>query len=60
MRKLEAKQGYVFALKDRTAVYDNVIYLGIYDSYDNYIELPIEEAEKLKIELMEAVEDGNE
>lgn len=60
MIKLESKQGYVFALKDRTAVYDNVIYLGIYDSPDNYIELPIEEAEKLKIELMEVVEDGNE
>ena len=44
---IESKKGYVFALKDKSAVYDNVIYLGIYDSADNYIQVTKEEAEQL-------------
>lgn len=45
---IESKEGYVFALKDKSAIYENLLCLGIYDSIDNYIELPIEEANKLK------------
>lgn len=51
MNKIIAKEGYVFALKDRTAVYDNIIYLGIYDKEENYIQLTIEEGEVLRKEL---------
>ena len=53
INKIESNEGYVFALKDKTAVYDNVIYLGIYDSADNYIQITKEEAEKIKKELEE-------
>ena len=51
--KMVARDGYVFALKDRSAVYDNIIYLGIYDSVENYIEITYAEAEVLKKELEE-------
>lgn len=53
INKIESKKGYVFALKDKSEVYDNVIYLGIYDSSDNYIQITKEEAEQLKKELEE-------
>ena len=49
--RIEANEGCVFALKNRTAVYGNIMYLGIYDSEDNYIQLTIEEAEELRKEL---------
>lgn len=51
MKKLIAKEGYVFALKDRSAVYDNLIYLSDIDSEDRYIELTKEEGENLKKEI---------
>ena len=53
INKIESKEGYVFALKDKSVVYDNVIYLGIYDSADNYIQITKEEAEQIKKELEE-------
>ena len=53
INKIESKKGYVFALKDKSAVYDNVIYLGIYDKADNYIQITKEEAEQIKKELEE-------
>ena len=53
INKIESNEGYVFALKDKSAVYDNVIYLGIYDSADNYIQVTKEEAEQIKKELEE-------
>ena len=53
INKIESKEGYVFALKDKSEVYDNVIYLGIYDSADNYIQITKEEAEQIKKELEE-------
>ena len=63
INKIESKKGYVFALKDKSAVYDNIIYLGIYDSTDNYIQITKEEAEQLKKELEEksllSVRDGH-
>lgn len=51
MKKLTAKEGYVFALKDRTAVYDTLLYLSDIDNEDRYIELTKDEGEKLKKEL---------
>ena len=51
MKKLTAKEGYVFALKDRSAVYGNLIYLSDIDTKDRYIELTKEDGEKLKKEL---------
>lgn len=48
---MKAKDGYVFVTKDKTAVYGNLLYLGKYDSVDNYIELPLAEAEELKKEI---------
>ena len=53
INKIESNEGYVFALKDKSAVYDNVIYLGIYDSADNYIQITKKEAEQIKKELEE-------
>ena len=53
IKKIESQNGYVFALKDKTAVYENVIYLGIYDSKDNYIEVTLEEARKIKAKIQE-------
>lgn len=47
---IKAKEGYVFALKDKSVVYDNIIVLGIYDSADNYIQITKEEALKIKAE----------
>lgn len=51
--KIVARNGYVFAKKDRSAVYDNVIYLSIYDSVENYIEITYAEAQLLRKELEE-------
>ena len=56
IRKIESQNGYVFALKDKTAVYENVVYLGIYDSADNYIQVTLEEAEAIKAKLQENIE----
>lgn len=54
LNKIESKEGYVFALKDKSEVYDNVIYLGKYDSADNYIEITKEEATQIKQQIEEA------
>lgn len=51
MTKIQSKDGFVFALKDRTAVYDNVIYLSDIDSRERYIEIPVDEAKALKEEI---------
>ena len=56
IKKIESRNGYVFALKDKTAVYENVIYLGKYDSADNYIQITLEEAETIKAKLQENIE----
>ena len=56
IRKIESQNGYVFALKDKTAVYENVVYLGKYDSADNYIQITLEEAETIKAKLQENIE----
>ena len=54
LNKIESKEGYVFALKDKSEVYDNIIYLGKYDSADNYIEVTKEEATQIRQEIEEA------
>lgn len=51
MTKLEAKEGQVFALKDRSAVYDNIIYLSDIDDPARYIQVTEAEGEALKAEL---------
>lgn len=51
MDKIVAKEGYVLALKDKSAVYEKVIYLGIYDNKDNYIEITEQEAKEIKDKL---------
>lgn len=50
INEIKSQEGYVFALKDKSAVYDNIIVLGIYDSADNYIQITLEEALKIKAE----------
>jgi hypothetical protein len=51
INEIKSKEGYVFALKDKSEVYDNIIVLGKYDSEDNYIQVTIEEAKILKLEI---------
>ena len=48
IREIKSNKGYVFATKDKSEVYDNILVLGIYDQEDNYIQIPIEEAEEIK------------
>lgn len=54
LNKIESKEGYVFSNRDKSAVYDNVIYLGKYDSADNYIEITKEEAAQIRQQIEEA------
>lgn len=53
LRILTPRVGYRLANKERTQVYDTVVYLGKLDSMDNYVELTQEEAEQLRKELEE-------
>ena len=53
LNKIESKEGYVFALKDKSAVYGNIIYLGIYDNADNYIQVTINEAKEIEKQIEE-------
>ena len=55
LNKIESKEGYVFALKDKSEVYDNIIYLRKYDSADNYIQITKEEATQIRQEIEEAL-----
>ena len=52
---IKAKEGYVFALKDKSEIYDDVIYLGIYDNAENYIEVNKEEATQIRQQIEEAL-----
>ena len=54
LNKIESKEGYVFALKDKSEIYGNIIYLGKYDSADNYIEVTKEEAIQIEKQIEEA------
>lgn len=51
LRVLTPNIGCRIVNKDKTQVYDSVLYLGNLDSIDNYIEMSIEEAEQLSKEL---------
>lgn len=57
INKIVADEGYVFALKDKSEIYSNIIFLGKEDKAANYIEITIEEAEIITKELEEAVEE---
>ena len=50
INEIKSQEGYVFALKDKSEIYDNIIVLGIYDSAENYIQITKEEALKIKAE----------
>ena len=54
INEIKSQEGYVFALKDKSAVYDNIIVLGIYDSADNYIQITKEEAIQIEKQIEEA------
>ena len=54
LNKIESKEGYVFSKRDKSEVYDNVIYLGKYDSADNYIQVTKEEATQIRQQIEEA------
>ena len=54
INKIESKEGYVFALKDKSMIFNNIMILGICDSADNYIQIPIAEAEEIKRKQKEA------
>ena len=54
LNKIESKEGYVFALKDKSMIFGTIIYLGKYDSADNYIEVTKEEATEIKKQIEEA------
>lgn len=54
LNKIESKEGYVFSKRDKSEVYDNIIYLGKYDSADNYIEVTKEEAIQIRQQIEEA------
>lgn len=51
MKKLTAKEGCVFALKDRSAVYGSLIYMSDIDYEDRYIEVTKDEGKALKKEI---------
>ena len=54
LNKIESKEGYVFALKDKSMIFGTIIYLGKYDSADNYIEVTKEEAIQIRQQIEEA------
>ena len=47
LRELKAKNGYTFANKDKTEVVGSLLYLGIYDSPENYVEITLDEADEI-------------
>ncbi len=48
INKHEAKKNHVFASKDKTKVFSNILFLGVNDSIDNYIEVSVEEAKEIR------------
>ncbi len=46
-----ADDGYYFVKADKSAVYENILILGVNDSPENYVQMPIEDALKLKEDL---------
>lgn len=52
LRILIPKAGFKIVNKDKTKVFNKEIYLGKYDSINNYISLPINEANALAKKLI--------
>ena len=57
LREMKARNGYTFANKDKTQVVGALLYLGLYDTPENYVEITLDEAneitkqnEELKVE----------
>ena len=64
LRVMKARDGYTFANKDKTQVVGALLYLGIYDSPENYVEITLDEAdeitrqnEELKVEIREIIDE---
>ena len=47
LRVMKARDGYTFANNDRTQVVGALLYLGIYDSPENYVEITLDEANEI-------------
>lgn len=47
LRVMKARDGYTFANKDKTQVVGALLYLGIYDSPENYVEITLDEANEI-------------
>lgn len=64
LREMKARDGHTFANKDKTQVVGALLYLGIYDSPENYVEITLDEAdeitrqnEELKVEIREIIDE---
>ena len=62
LRVMKARDGYTFANKDKTQVVGALLYLGIYDTPENYVEITLDEAneitrqnEELKAEMRKTI-----
>ena len=62
LRVMKARDGYTFANKDKTQVVGALLYLGIYDTPENYVEVTLDEAnditrqnEELKAEMRKTI-----
>ena len=58
--EMKADEGFVFAKADKSAVYGTLMYLGIHDSPENYIQIPVAEAEAIKAEIEAKLNAENE
>ena len=47
LRVMKARDGYTFANKDKTQVVGALLYLGIYDTPENYVEITLDEANEI-------------
>lgn len=47
LRVMKAREGYIFANKDKTQVVGALLYLGIYDAPENYVEVTLDEANEI-------------
>ena len=47
LREMKARDGYTFANKDKTQVVGALLYLGIYDSPENYVEITLDKADEI-------------
>ena len=47
LREMKARDGYTFANKDKTQVVGALLYLGIYDTPENYVEITLDEVNEI-------------